>query len=39
METVKTEVPNNDQEILLLRGQIKKIGFQWHLIDNKKIIN
>ena len=27
------------KEILLLRGQIKKIGFQWHLIDDKKIIN
>ena len=22
----------------MLRGQIKKIGFQWHLIDDKKII-
>ena len=27
------------KEILLLRGQIKKIGFQWHLIDDKKIAN
>ena len=27
------------KEILLLRGQIKKIGFQWHLIDDKKIVN
>ena len=27
------------KEILLLRGQIKKIGFQWHLIDDKKIMN
>ena len=27
------------KEILLLRGQIKKMGFQWHLIDDKKIVN
>ena len=27
------------KEILLLRGQIKKIGFQWHLIEDKKIMN
>ena len=27
------------KEILLLRGQIKKIGFQWHFIEDKKIIN
>ena len=27
------------KEILLLRGQIKKMGYQWHLIDDKKIIN
>ena len=27
------------KEILLLRGQIKQIGFQWHLIDDKKIAN
>ena len=27
------------KEILLLRGQLKKVGFQWHLIEDKKIIN
>ena len=27
------------KEILLLRGQLKKVGFQWHLIEDKKMIN
>jgi kinesin family protein 5 len=26
-------------EIMILRGQIKKIGYQWKLIDDKKLLN
>ena len=24
---------------MILRGQIKKIGYQWKLIDDKKLLN
>ena len=27
------------KEIMLLRGQIKNVGYQWHLIEDKKILS